>query len=75
MTFVQTPGGSVVQREKILVDTGATYEYTGFADPGTATSASTWSIMRETLADGTITWANGGRYAATWDNRESETYS
>lgn len=75
MSFVQTPGGSVSEREKMLTETGATYTYTGFADPGTATSAARWSIMRETLADGTITWADAGRYSATWDDRATETYT
>jgi len=75
MSFVQTPNGSVTEREIILTETTATYTYTGFADPGTATSAATWSIMRETLATGAITWANAGRYSAVWDNRATETYS
>lgn len=75
MSFVQTPNGSVTEREIILTETTETCTYTGFADPGTATSAATWSIMRETLATGAITWANAGRYSAVWDNRATETYS
>lgn len=75
MSFVQTPNGSVTEREKILTETGATYIYTGFADPGASTSAATWSIMRQTIADGTIVWADAGRYSATWDDRATETYT
>lgn len=75
MSFVQTPNGSAVEREIFLTETGATYKYYGFTDPGTATSAATWSIMRETIADGTLKWANAGRYSAVWDNRATETYS
>lgn len=75
MSFVQTPNGSVAERESMKTETGATYSYFGFADPGTATSAATWSIMRQTIADGTIAWANAGRYSAVWDNRATETYT
>lgn len=76
MTFVQTPGGSLVQREITRTDEASpTYNYYGFADPGTGEDETGWSIMREHKTTYAIEWADGGRYSATWDNRTGETYS
>lgn len=52
------------------------YEYTGLADPGTATSSASWRILRETLADGTLLYSNGSSsFNAIWDNRFTITFS
>ena len=56
--------------------TDGTYNYYGFATPGTLVTASTWKVMRETIADGTITWANGNAfYINIWNNYATLTYS
>lgn len=52
--------------------------YYGFAEPGTATSASTWAIMRQTINGAAVTreWANGSQERnVSWDNRETLSYS
>lgn len=60
----------------VRVSTGATYEYTGMADPGSATSSALWKILRETIADGTLLYADGnGNFDNVWDNFASLSYS
>jgi hypothetical protein len=52
--------------------------YTGFADPGTATSSPRWAIMRSTIQDDVIIndWANGSQLMnSIWDNRSALPYS
>lgn len=67
---------SVSQNKHILKqDAGATYTYYGEANPGTATSAAKWSIMRKTNADNTILYADGGHYSQVWDDRASLSYA
>jgi hypothetical protein len=52
--FVQFPP------QAIVFATDGTYNYYGFAPPGTAQSAAAWQVMRVLIADGTTTaWANG----------------
>lgn len=58
------------------IDSGATYTYVGDALTGTATSASSWRILRVTNATGDIDWADGNEtYDNIWDNRASLSYS
>lgn len=75
MAFVLDPSGSISERQIFQSDVGATYAYNGWADPGTATSAATWSIMRETIATGIILQADGGAFTQIWNNRVSLTYA
>ena len=52
--------------------------YTGFADPGVATSAARWAIMRTTIENDVIIndWANGVQtMTSIWDNRSALSYS
>ena len=51
--------------------------YLGQAQPGTATSASLWQIMRiDTTSGVVITYANGsGAYTNIWNDRASLPYS
>ena len=56
-------------------DAGATYTYYGEANPGTATSAAKWSIMRKTNADNTMLYADGGQFNQVWDDRASLSYA
>ena len=60
----------------VRVATVGAYEYTGLADPGTATSAALWRILRETTADGTLLYAGGtGNFTNVWDNYAGLSYS
>lgn len=71
-----TDNSSVLHERHIMrEDVGATYAYTGFADPGALESAAVWSIMRETLATGAINYADSGRFNQIWDNRAALTYA
>ena len=72
----------VNQNDIYLIDltSSLTYEYVGYSQPGTATSASSWKIIRITLdsngRDIAKTFANGSlAYAAVWDNRTTYSYS
>ena len=60
-------------------DAGSSIVYYGYANPGTATSAASWRIMKMDKSadpDFTITWADGNdNYDNIWDNRASLTYS
>ena len=66
---------------KILVDyASATTWYVGYAEPGTATSAALWRIVRITLnAAGDVTaaeFANGNRnFVSAFDDRAALSYS
>lgn len=71
MTIAQSPGGFVSEVFDIETETTATYTYTGFCDVGTAAN---YQIMRETLADGKVRWANGGRFNVAWADRATATY-
>lgn len=52
-----------------------TYTYTGLAYPGTATSAASWLIMRETDADGTLLYADGNtNYDNVWTSVSALNY-
>lgn len=75
MAFVLDTAGAIAERHIYQSDIGATYAYSGWADPGTATSAATWSVMRETIATGVILWADGGNFTQVWDNRAALTYA
>jgi prepilin-type processing-associated H-X9-DG protein len=60
------------------VDSGdANITYVGFADPGTATSVSSWKILRKDDTSGTnILYADGNtNFDNEWDEREALTYS
>jgi hypothetical protein len=63
ITSPLNPGGSVASAtppQAIVFATDGTYNYYGFAPPGTAQSAAAWKVMRVLIADGTTTaWANG----------------
>lgn len=52
-------------------------QYVGKAEPGTATSAASWQIMKIDESTGTIiTWADGDdNFDNIWDNRTSLTYN
>ena len=60
---------------KHIIDTpDATTQYNGFAEPGTATSAASWLITKQTISGNVITieFANGSReFNQIWDNRAS----
>lgn len=75
MAFVTDASGALHEKHIYQEDTGATYMYVGWADPGTATSAAGWSISRETLATGVILYAAGGAFSQIWDDRASLTYA
>lgn len=69
-----------VEKIEYLDDLSANQqEYWGWAALGTATSASTWRIMRITYATAALTtyvieWANYGHYVSEWDNATTESY-
>jgi len=74
--------GSVYNRtpaSKVLVDKATTnIIYIGKAPIGTALGSGAWQIKKvdKTVTDNvTITFAAGGAFTATWNNRGSETYS
>jgi len=71
MTIAKSPGGFVSEVFDIEVDTGATYEYRGFCDVGTAAN---YQVMRITLATGVTRWANSGRFNVAWADRATATY-
>ncbi len=73
--YVTDNSGILHERHIMREDVGATYAYTGFADPGALESAAAWSIMRETLATGAINYADSGRFNQIWDNRAALTYA
>jgi len=60
-----------------IVEVVGNYTYVGEAEPGTATSASTWRIKRVD-EDGDVTeifWANGtDTFDKVWDNKATYTY-
>ena len=60
-----------------LDEASATITYVGEANPGTATSASTWRIKRLDSSSGlVVTWANGtSNFDKVWNDRASYTYS
>lgn len=60
-----------------LEEASATITYIGEADPGSATSASTWRIKRLDSSSGlVVTWANGtADFDKVWNNRASYSYS
>ena len=62
-----------------LIDNTGTYLYEGFAPYGTATSATSWVIIRSTLDGGgisSVTRADGNSTPDNvWDNRASLSYS
>lgn len=52
--------------------------YLGQANPGSATSAAAWRIMKideTSTPDVSITFAGGGAFDQVWDNRISLSYS
>ena len=63
----------------IVAYSGDNPEYVGWAAPGTATSASTWRIMKVTWSGSNPTnvkWADGdAKFDNVWDNRASYSYS
>lgn len=75
MTFVTDLSGALHEKHKFRTDVGATYIYSGWADPGTATSAAFWSIQRETIATGFVDYAAGGAFSQVWDDRAGLTYA
>jgi len=75
MAFVTDSTGAIQSRFIYREEIDATYIYSGQADPGTATSAASWSISRETIADGSINYASGGAFTQIWDNRAALSYA
>ena len=75
MAFVTDLSGRVVPVTTLLVDDAGTYKYIGEGDPGTATSAASWSVCRVTNATGSILYAAGGNFSQIWDNRASLSYA
>ena len=73
-------GGTPYAIEKIEYDddkSANNKEYFGWALPNTATSVTSWKIMRITYSgnDFTLEWADGDRnYDNEWDNRTTLTY-
>ena len=71
---------NAVEKIEYFDDTAANKkEYWGWAQLGSATSASVWKIMRRTYSDATLTtyvdeWANYGRHESVWDNNTTESY-
>lgn len=64
----------------VLKTASATVTYTGYAPPGTLTSAATWKIKRTTLSnsgnDIAIEWADGNNnFDNVFDNRAGLSYS
>ncbi len=64
----------------VLIDTVGDIKYVGSSLPGTATSASTWSIKRidlsDTGGDVDVTYANGSAdFDKVWDDRATYTYT
>lgn len=56
--------------------TTATYTYNGFAEPGMATTAAKWLIIRETIADSTLLFADGNKnFDNVWDDHLTLSYS
>lgn len=54
------------------------YEYSGIAEPGSATSAASWRIMRFNMLNNPVVvqWADGNSDEDNvWDNRASLSYS
>ena len=80
---IRTDEGNDIQEASIgailsiRVDAGATYEYYGFALPGTAESAATWRISRWTVANVSgLMWADGNTdFDNVWADRASLIYS
>jgi len=60
---------------KSLEDTTLQYKYLGEAIPGTLTSDQRWRILRITLADNTMLWAESGEFQVAWDNRATVSYT
>ena len=75
MAVVNDASGRAVPVTILKVDDAGTYKYLGEADPGTATSAASWSIARVTNASGDILYAAGGTFNQIWDNRASLSYA
>lgn len=75
MAFVIDPSGGLHEKHIYKQDTGATYLYAGTADPSSLTSASVWSVSRETIATGEILQAAGGVFTQIWDNRAALVYA
>jgi len=64
------------QEYAIRQDEDATHRWTGLATPGSATSAAVWQISRETIADGTVLWADGdSNFNNIWNDHLTLTYS
>jgi len=62
--------------QALKMDITATFKYIGEAVPGNLTSASRWRIMRLTIADNTIVWADGnGDFDNIWDDHLILSYS
>lgn len=75
MAFVTDPSGGLHEKHIYLTDVGATYIYSGWADPGTTAAQAFWSIQRETIASGAIAYADVGRFSQVWNDRASLTYA
>jgi len=83
--FVSESITSIMERIRVelevqynrIVEVVGNYTYVGEAEPGTATSASTWRIKRVD-EDGDVTeifWANGtDTFDKVWDNKATYTY-
>lgn len=75
------PEQIIIPKQKILVDpVSSLLSYIGWANGGTATSASIWEIAKiEYDAGGnfiSLKWADGnGNFNNIWDNRATLTYS
>lgn len=60
----------------VRVSATSAYEYTGLANPGYATSSSVWLIMRETLADSTLLYADGdSNFDNAWTSLSAISFS
>ncbi len=78
-----SPGGGIATdspayRTEIEEDSvDADIKYVGNALPGSATSDPVWQIMKldKSASPLSRTWANAGEFTATWDDRETETYT
>ena len=61
---------------KVRNASDATYDYFGFAKPGSLTSAAVWRIEREEIATGDFDHPNGsGNYDFVWDDATTLDYS
>lgn len=62
--------------QTVRLDEGATYTYIGMSYPGASTASSIWKVLRLTIADDTILFADGNAfYDNKWDDRTTLTYS